>query len=135
VQAVCIAPGAVAVKLFLPFHHVCLAAVFLDELADAVAALASAFGAFDAEHVEFSFDVSEDEIGSPRHDGDITTCRGDRRSLMAKKPTEGQRKLVEFDAQTWHALNLLSRESMKSFQELADEAFRDFLHKHGSRLI
>jgi hypothetical protein len=48
---------------------------------------------------------------------------------MAKKPTEGRRKLVEFDAQTWHALNLLSRESMKSFQELADEAFRDFLHK------
>jgi hypothetical protein len=31
---------------------------------------------------------------------------------MAKKPTESQRKLVDFDAQTWHALNLLSRESM-----------------------
>jgi hypothetical protein len=26
---------------------------------------------------------------------------------MAKKPTEGRRKLVEFDAQTWHALNVL----------------------------
>jgi hypothetical protein len=50
---------------------------------------------------------------------------------MAKKATEGRRKLVEFDAPTWHALNLLSRESMKSFQELADEAFRDLLHKHG----
>ena len=86
VQAVCIAPGAVAVKLFLPFHHVCLAAIFFDEPANAVAAFASVFGAFDAEHVEFSFDVTEDEIGSPRHDGDITTCRGDRRSLMAKKP-------------------------------------------------
>jgi hypothetical protein len=36
-----------------------------------------------------------------------------------------------FDAQTWHALNLLSRESMKTFQELADEAFRDLLQKHG----
>ena len=54
-----------------------------------------------------------------------------RRCLMAKKPTEGRRKLVEFDAPTWHALNLLSRESMKSFQELADEAFQDFLHKQG----
>jgi hypothetical protein len=43
---------------------------------------------------------------------------------MAKKPTESRRKLVEFDAQTWHALNLLSRESKKTFQELADEAFR-----------
>jgi hypothetical protein len=50
---------------------------------------------------------------------------------MAKKPTEVRRKLIEFDAQTWHALNLLSRESMKTFQELADEAFRDLLHKHG----
>jgi hypothetical protein len=40
---------------------------------------------------------------------------------MAKKPTEGRRKLVEFDAPTWHGLNLLSRESMKSFQDLADE--------------
>ena len=54
-----------------------------------VAALAGALSAFDAEHVEFSFDVSEDEIGPPRHDGDITTCRGDRRCLMAKKPAEG----------------------------------------------
>jgi hypothetical protein len=50
---------------------------------------------------------------------------------MAKKPTEGRRKLVEFDAQTWHALNLLSREAMKTFQELADEAFRDLLQKGG----
>jgi hypothetical protein len=78
VQAVCIAPGAVAVKLFLPFHHVCLAAVFLDEPADAVAALASAFGAFDAEHVEFSFNVTEDEIGSPRHDMVILSPLSDR---------------------------------------------------------
>jgi hypothetical protein len=50
---------------------------------------------------------------------------------MAKKPTETRRKLVEFDAQTWHALNLLSRESMKTFQELADEAFRNLLQKYG----
>jgi len=50
---------------------------------------------------------------------------------MAKKPKEGRRKLVEFDAPTWHALNLLSRESMKTFQELADEAFRDLLQKYG----
>jgi hypothetical protein len=50
---------------------------------------------------------------------------------MAKKPTEGRRKLVEF-AQTWHALNLLSRESRKSFQQLADEAFRDLLHTNST---
>jgi hypothetical protein len=44
---------------------------------------------------------------------------------MAKQATEIRRKLVGFDEETWHALNLLSRESMKTFQELADEAFRD----------
>src|SRR5215470_17610706 len=52
-------------------------------------------------------------------------------SLMAKQATDTRRKLVEFDAKTWHALNLLSRESMKTFQKLADEAFRDLLHKYG----
>ena len=74
-ELVCIPLGAIAVELLLPFHHVGFAAVFLDQPGDAVTALARAFGAFDAEHVEFSFDVTEDEIGSPRHDGDITTCR------------------------------------------------------------
>jgi hypothetical protein len=48
---------------------------------------------------------------------------------MAKKPTEGRRKLVEFDAPTWHALNLLSRESMKSFQELTDSSAVRTLHE------
>jgi hypothetical protein len=86
-------------------------------------------GAFDAEHVEFSFDLSEDEIGPPRHDGDINTS-WPQEVPNAKKPTEGRRKLVEFDAQTWHALHLLSRESKKTFHELADEAFRDPLQKY-----
>jgi hypothetical protein len=39
-------------------------------------------------------------------------------------------KRVRFDDETWHALDLLARESMKDFQELADEAFADLLHKH-----
>ena len=41
-----------------------------------------------------------------------------------------RRKLIEFDAETWHALHLLSRDSLKSLQELADEAFTDLLKKH-----
>jgi hypothetical protein len=49
---------------------------------------------------------------------------------MAKQPTQIRRKLVGFDEETWHALNLLSRESMKTFQEFADEAFRDLLQKY-----
>ena len=34
---------------------------------------------------------------------------------MAKKPAGVRRKLVEFDAQTWQALDLLARDSMKTF--------------------
>jgi hypothetical protein len=41
-----------------------------------------------------------------------------------------RRKVIAFDAETWHALQLLSRDSMKSLQELADEAFADLLRKH-----
>jgi hypothetical protein len=41
-----------------------------------------------------------------------------------------RRKLVEFDAETWTALDLLRRDSFKTFQELADEAFADLLKKH-----
>ena len=40
-------------------------------------------------------------------------------------------KRVQFHEKTWQALRLLSSESMKSFQELADEAFNDLLRKHG----
>jgi hypothetical protein len=50
---------------------------------------------------------------------------------MAKKPAEARRKLVEFDAETWQAVDVLARDSMKTFQELADEAFRDLLRKYG----
>jgi hypothetical protein len=49
---------------------------------------------------------------------------------MAKQTTAVRRKLVGFDEETWHALNLLSRETMKTFQELAGEAFRDLLDKY-----
>jgi hypothetical protein len=49
---------------------------------------------------------------------------------MAKKPANVRRKLVEFDAETWQAFDLLARDSMKTLQELADEAFRDLLRKY-----
>jgi hypothetical protein len=41
------------------------------------------------------------------------------------------RKIIEFDPETYDALVLLSRDRMSSLQELADEAFRDLLIKHG----
>jgi hypothetical protein len=40
-------------------------------------------------------------------------------------------KRIQFDDETWHALNLLARDRMSDFQELADEAFGDLLRKHG----
>jgi len=36
-------------------------------------------------------------------------------------------KRVQLDDETWRALDLLGRDQMKDFQELADEAFRDLL--------
>jgi hypothetical protein len=51
--------------------------------------------------------------------------------MAAPDPPEGSvRRRIEFDAETWHALHKLSLDSMKSLQDLADEAFRDLLKKH-----
>ena len=40
-------------------------------------------------------------------------------------------KRVQFDEESWQAIDLLAHDSMKTFQELADEAFADLLKKHG----
>jgi hypothetical protein len=40
-------------------------------------------------------------------------------------------KRVNVDDETWMALDLLARDRMATFQELADEAFADLLKKHG----
>jgi hypothetical protein len=47
----------------------------------------------------------------------------------ADRAAKGKR--VQFDPETWHALNMLARDRMMTFAELADEAFRDLLRKHG----
>ena len=38
-------------------------------------------------------------------------------------------KRVQIDDETWQALDLLARDRMQDFQELADEAFSDLLRK------
>jgi hypothetical protein len=57
-----------------------------------------------------------------------------------KAPSSGARaqggqsmpgKRVQFAEETWRQIDLLRRDQMKDFQELADEAFRDLLRKHG----
>ena len=40
-------------------------------------------------------------------------------------------KRVQFDDETWRQIDLLGRDQMKDFQELAEEAFRDLLGNHG----
>jgi predicted DNA-binding ribbon-helix-helix protein len=40
-------------------------------------------------------------------------------------------KRVQFDDETWAALDLMAHDRMATFQELADEAFADLLRKHG----
>lgn len=47
----------------------------------------------------------------------------------SRRETVGKR--VALDRETWHALDLMARDKMMTFQELADEAFRDLLKKHG----
>jgi hypothetical protein len=39
-------------------------------------------------------------------------------------------KRVQFDDDTWRAIEAVARESGSSFQELAEEAFKDLLKKH-----
>lgn len=43
------------------------------------------------------------------------------------------RKIVHFDDETFALVNLLRRERRRSFQQLADEAFRDLLENVGTR--
>jgi hypothetical protein len=51
--------------------------------------------------------------------------------MNAKTTSQVRRKLIAFDEETWQALDVFARESMKTWQELTDEAFRDLLKKHG----
>jgi hypothetical protein len=55
-------------------------------------------------------------------------------SVMSRGPVKNAGaqvgKRVVFDRETWSALDLMARDRMMTFQELADEAFRDLLKKH-----
>jgi hypothetical protein len=52
-----------------------------------------------------------------------------RQNIAVEVPMPGKR--VQFDPETWHALDQLAKDRMRGFQELADEAFADLLTKHG----
>jgi predicted transcriptional regulator len=40
-------------------------------------------------------------------------------------------KRIQIDDETWTALDMLAKDRMQTFQELAEEAFADVLKKHG----
>lgn len=64
-----------------------------------------------------------DKDKSPTADASFATM-----TTPGVHPMPGKR--VQFDDETWSAIYLLARDSMRDFQELADEAFRDLLAKH-----
>ncbi|MFO0991201.1 MAG: hypothetical protein U1E67_04620 [Hyphomicrobiales bacterium] len=39
-------------------------------------------------------------------------------------------KRIQFDLEDWAAISMLAKDRLATFQELADEAFRDLLKKH-----
>src|SRR5262249_821836 len=48
--------------------------------------------------------------------------------------SDGKRKLIEFRPEIWQALVLLARDSGKSLEALADEAFTELLRRHNRPL-
>jgi hypothetical protein len=48
----------------------------------------------------------------------------------SRKLSGSVRRRVEFEGETWHALNQLAHETGRTFQELTAEAFADLLRKH-----
>jgi Antitoxin-like ribbon-helix-helix len=47
---------------------------------------------------------------------------------------DGKRKLIEFKPEIWQALVLLARDTGRSLEALADEAFTDLLHRYNRPL-
>jgi hypothetical protein len=64
------------------------------------------------------------EIAARHRPVESAECRGTYKE--ARMPA----KLVHFDEETWHALELLARDRKRDFEHLADEAFSDLLRKH-----
>ena len=50
--------------------------------------------------------------------------------LLRPNPSDIKRKLVEFTSDIWLALDLLAKDTGRSVQDLADEAFADLLAKY-----
>ncbi|MGH6867099.1 MAG: hypothetical protein ACREDO_13275 [Methyloceanibacter sp.] len=61
-------------------------------------------------------------------EGEVTGTNVRREWTEAAMPG----KRVQFDDETWAAIEAVADDTRMSFQELADEAFKDFLESTGS---
>jgi hypothetical protein len=55
---------------------------------------------------------------------------GTPRMFLRQTPSYIKRKLIEFAPEIWLALDLLAKDTGRSVQDLADEAFADLLAKY-----
>jgi hypothetical protein len=53
------------------------------------------------------------------------------KKITRKKSGDLIGKRLQFDRETWNAIDLLARDQMKDIPELTEEAFRDLLKKYG----
>src|ERR1700704_4697425 len=74
--------------------------------------------------------LSPEQVQNYSQEGPRRSRRSEARFALIKG-TLMPGKRVQFDDETWAALDLLVRDRMMEFQELADEVFRDLLLKHG----
>jgi hypothetical protein len=57
--------------------------------------------------------------------------RAAKKKKSARKASDLVGKRLQFDRETWNAIDLMARDQMKSVEEITEEAFRDLLKKHG----
>jgi hypothetical protein len=61
----------------------------------------------------------------------MRAARRKKKAKVAHKPASLVGKRLQFDRETWNAIDLMARDQMKSIEEITEEAFRDLLKKHG----
>jgi hypothetical protein len=54
-----------------------------------------------------------------------------KRQAKPRKKSDTVGKRLQFDRDTWNAINLLARDQMKDVGEITEEALRDLLMKYG----
>ena len=57
--------------------------------------------------------------------------RAVKKAIKKSSSEELVGKRLQFDRETWNAIDLMARDQMKSIEEITEEAFRDLLKKHG----